>query len=338
MVADIVLQRELFKIRLNEPLYSEADNIKALPIPKGIYKGLVPTKVGNTIKLGVGTDNMNLAVIHTVNNFSITFHSIDEYTLDFTGHTQYPAWIVLEANYTTSADTTGRIFVTTVAPSLELVKICKVLNSNLDFDISIDSRDFGLIAGVDVKDVSNIVSAGSDPRYARVDHVHKGVRSVQAGTNISIDALGNGDYRINATVTPTSSVPKVIISGKYLASPKPKGTPLTLTWDGSNSGFTLAKADSNLIVRPCIGVLVTDNPSTGSTVDVLVNGEADITSAVFNTTITNGDVGKAFYVASVDGKLTISNSVNPMQRVGVIKQVGASIICIINPSLDVFSF
>lgn len=339
MVADIPLQKELFKIRLNEPLYSEADNIKALPIPKGIYKGLVPSVIGNTIRINVGTDNMNLAVIHTANNFSITFQSVEEYVLDFTGHTQYPAWIVLEAIYTTSSETTGRIFVTTVTPSAELVKICKVLDSSLSLDLSIASRDFGLIPGTNIKAVSDTSSIGSDPRYARVDHVHQGVKSVQAGSNITIDALGNGDYRINATMTPTNSVPKVIVNGKYLASPQPRGSALSLTFDGTNSGFTLAKSDSGLITKPCIGVLVTDNPPTGSTIDVLVNGEANIAGAVFNPTVNNGDVGKAFYVSSIAGKLTISSSVNPMQRVGVIKQIsGSDVICIINPSLDVFSF
>lgn len=330
MATEVILQKELFKVRLNEPLFSEAVNLKALAIAKGIYSGLVPSKVGNTIKIGIGSDPRNLAVVHTELGYSITFVSVDEYTIDFTGHTIYPVWIVLEAVYDTVNETSGRIFAT-ANPQPWHVVICKVLNSNLDIDF--DTRTTGLLPGVGVKDVDSNNNDGIDNRYARVDHVHRGVKKIIAGNNITISpTTGVGEVTIASNITISNPT---VITGKILGSNFRYGTPLSLTYSAPNKGF-VPSSTTTLVDNPCIGVLITDQPANNTDVDVGILGQYNVHNSVFTSTITDAHIGKPMYIASgTSGRFTLIPP-SVMQRIGVIKDIsGTDVICVINPSLDV---
>jgi hypothetical protein len=342
----ISLLDSLFFIRKNESLFSQADNTKLLPLQVGIYKGFVPSAIGsNKLRISIGSDDINLAVIKTDTGYSLTFKSVDQYDLDFTGHTVFPVYVVLEGSFDLVNPTSGRIL-TVSAVQPHHVKICKVTGisgGNVTFTVveGVD-RDVGLLPAVGVPlAVNDTANVGSSIRYARADHVHEGVHRIIAGSSkvVITPSSGLGDVTIDVNIAAVTEVPSVVTTSVYRDTVSaPRGTPVSYKKVGTNKG--VVRSDSaTLATFPCVGLLKTNNPTTGSSVDIVTNGEAVANIAVFNVAPSDSDIGKPVYVASGLGKLAFgaAPAIGAVQRVGFIKDVvGSDVTITVSVSPDVF--
>lgn len=127
----ITLSNDYVKMRVLEPSVPRALNQRSLGLPRGVMLGFTPV-------VSPGNDVLTLAV-DPVENFSLVKVgstdervNVDIFTdqnlqLDFTGHTQWPVYVVASAVYTQGQVTQGRIetrLTTATAPNE--VNICLV--------------------------------------------------------------------------------------------------------------------------------------------------------------------------------------------------------------------
>lgn len=127
------MAEESVKLRFQEPFASDAINKKHTGIiPAGIYRGYEPNPQPN-FQLFVNTDgvsNDSAAVVETTTHYNLTIRTEQQLVLDFSGHTTFPVYVVLRAEYTFSphpfSGSTDSKVVTTQVTQPGDVKICKV--------------------------------------------------------------------------------------------------------------------------------------------------------------------------------------------------------------------
>jgi hypothetical protein len=127
------MAEESVKFRFQEPFASDAINKKSTGIiPSGVYRGYDPNPQPN-YQLFINTDggsNDSVAVIETPTHYNLTIRTEQQLVLDFSGHTTFPVFVVLRANYSLtphpfSGATDAKLVTTQLVQSGD-VKLCQV--------------------------------------------------------------------------------------------------------------------------------------------------------------------------------------------------------------------
>lgn len=104
------IDNERIKIRFGERYASSALNERMMGLPPGVYRGFDPVVVGNTVELRVSDYGDSIFTVESSGDVAHPLARVETtVTLDFTGHTVWPVWILAEANYTLGAPTTADI-------------------------------------------------------------------------------------------------------------------------------------------------------------------------------------------------------------------------------------
>lgn len=162
--ASVDLPASATKARFKEPFVSEALNLKAAGIvPPGVYRGFTPTGLaGSIVDFDVDSaSGDSVAVVETPQNFNMTVRSPGKVSVDMTGHTVFPVFIVLRTDYQispsplTGLTTSKLVVVDTPIDNLDPtklhdgdVKLCRVTSfiatvPQLSLGVPADRQDNG---------------------------------------------------------------------------------------------------------------------------------------------------------------------------------------------------
>lgn len=175
------MAEESVKFRFQEPFGSDAANKKSAGVtPIGIYRGYEPNPQPN-YQLFVNTyggSNDSVAVVETPTHYNLTIRTEQQLVLDFSGHTTFPVYVVLRANYSLSphpfSGNTDAKVVTTQTVSPGDIKICQVTGFSGTFPVvaTLDSTTRDDVGGLVTQDeFSNRlkVAIGTNPSYPGVN-------------------------------------------------------------------------------------------------------------------------------------------------------------------------
>lgn len=127
------MAEESVKFRFQEPFGSQAANLKSAGIiPPGLFRGYSPNPQPN-YQLFINTDGSSgdsVGVVETTDHFSLTVRTEQQLVLDFSGHTTFPVFVVLRAEYSLSphpfSGNTDAKIVTTQLVLPGDIRICSV--------------------------------------------------------------------------------------------------------------------------------------------------------------------------------------------------------------------
>lgn len=130
----VILSRDNVKIRFLDPVPSQNINQRFMGLPRGVYVGYEPQVTPASPVLTLSTD-AQLGFSSLKVGAASTAVQVDVFTnqsvlLDFTGHTQFPVYVIARADYVQSFPTQGRILTRATGPvGPQEVGICVVNKS-----------------------------------------------------------------------------------------------------------------------------------------------------------------------------------------------------------------
>ena len=129
------------KVRFLEPTVSKSTNQRFLGLPRGVYVGFRPTVTSGSPILTLARDpRLGFSTLKV--GASSVVVQVDVFTaqdvqINFTGHTQFPVFVIGRADYTTETPTQGRILTRATGPSgPQEVGICVVSKPGTDLVVS----------------------------------------------------------------------------------------------------------------------------------------------------------------------------------------------------------
>jgi len=113
------LTPENVKMTFREPVVSEAVNLRMMGVPRGIYRGFIPSATPGSLVLTLGVDPVggysNLKV-GTLANVQVDIFTEASIELDFAGHTRFPVYVIARASYAQGQVTQARVFTRSSGP------------------------------------------------------------------------------------------------------------------------------------------------------------------------------------------------------------------------------
>jgi hypothetical protein len=130
------------KMRFTEPVVSESLNSRFVAVPRGIHVGYLPKATTGSLTLELEPDPVHgfscLKVGAPTPAVQVDIFTSDTVELDFTGHLQFPVYVVARATYSQSSPAQGRIFTrSTGATGPQEITVCKV--DKVGDDLSVDA-------------------------------------------------------------------------------------------------------------------------------------------------------------------------------------------------------
>lgn len=108
------------KMRFLEPSVPTSLNARWNGLPRGVWIGFVPQTTPGSDVLTLARDAIHgfscLKVTAPTSAVMVDIFTADDITLDFSGHTRFPVFVLARADYNTTQHTQGRIFTRTAGP------------------------------------------------------------------------------------------------------------------------------------------------------------------------------------------------------------------------------
>ena len=190
------LGRDYVKTRFLEPSLPEAMDQRHRGMPRGVYLGYSPYAAPGSNVLQLLSDpfhGFSMLKVGGDGVAQIDIFTNQTITLDFTGHTFWPIYVLATSNYAAGRTTSAKIFTrATKAVGLNEVLICKVNRSGSDLVIEIDvptnrqpplafaGQRFGFMGLGSIANLSTAVSIGAEVVTARTSlytGVHASLKS-----------------------------------------------------------------------------------------------------------------------------------------------------------------
>lgn len=196
------LSPQEIKVRYGEPYVSEAINQKFMGVPRGVYLGFDPTLNNNVLTLSpdVTYGVSLLRVTSGLDAVSVDLVTDATVTLDFTGHTVFPVYVIGSADQQLGAPTTGSITTSAAPPSgptqvlicvltsLSVVNADPPTNRDTPFAYASAPLGFGFMREGAVEQLLQVIAATAEVVAARVDT--EGMTQPNLGTRITADGAG----------------------------------------------------------------------------------------------------------------------------------------------------
>ena len=133
-------------VRFRETRFTEAVNRRWYGLPRGVYVGWTPQVTPGSLVLTLATDTRlgfsSLKVGAQSTPVQVDVFTDSAVTLNFTGHTQFPVYVIARADYAAKAPTRGRVITrTTGAAGPQEINLCKVdlVSADLVVDVTVPS-------------------------------------------------------------------------------------------------------------------------------------------------------------------------------------------------------
>lgn len=212
------------KTRFLEPSLPEAMAQRHLGMPRGVYLGYIPYVGPGSDVLVLLRDPYHsfsmLKVGSKGNNAQIDIFTDQDVTLDFTGHTVWPVYVLATSNYTDDKATNGTIFTrATKAVGLDEVLICKINRTGADLVIENDiptnrqpplafiGQRFGFMGQGAIGELTTASSVSAEVIAART--------SVYTGPHISLKTRIDADVVGSSLATRLGLVLQTIVGNAY---------------------------------------------------------------------------------------------------------------------------
>lgn len=133
--------RDNVKVRFLEPSVSQSINQRFLGMPRGVYVGYTPQVAPGSPILTLAPDRRlrfsTLKVGAASTAVQVDVFTAQNVTLDFTGHTQFPVFVIARADYAPGAITQAQILTRLAGPvGLTEIGICVVDKPGADLVVS----------------------------------------------------------------------------------------------------------------------------------------------------------------------------------------------------------
>jgi len=182
----VTLAKEFVKVRFLEPNAAEGINQRHLLMPRGVLLGFTPFVNPADLVLQLLPDVFqNFSMLKcgsTSERMHIDIFSADPILLDFTGHAQYPVYVLATADYQDGKATNGRIFTRTTPPTgVNEIMLCRVRRTGDDLEVDVDvptyrqppvaftGQPYGFMPGGSVSDLASVATTVAEIAAARVD-------------------------------------------------------------------------------------------------------------------------------------------------------------------------
>lgn len=130
------------EVRFRERRLSESVSRRCYGLPRGVYVGYEPQVQGGSLVLSLAIDSRvgfsSLKVGSQSLPVQVDIFTKESVTLNFTGHTQFPVFVIARADYARDVHTQGRILTrATGATGPQEINICKVNKPSADLVVDV---------------------------------------------------------------------------------------------------------------------------------------------------------------------------------------------------------
>jgi len=229
------------KVRFEEASVPAALNTRWLGMPRGVYIGFIPQTAPGNMTLTLAIDpNHNFSLLKVgaqTEKVMVDIFTADPVLLNFTGHTQWPVYVVSRCDYVHGAPTQARIFARALpAAGPQEVLICKVDKPGANLvvtaaspgtkqpPVAFQGQAFGFMPGGSVEQIASTVPTVAEVIAARLSPYTGAHTSLSAriaddlgGTEIA-NRLGLRQVNLLSNVHTSVSGGSTNVSGSFAAT------------------------------------------------------------------------------------------------------------------------